>query len=53
MDAFLAHKGPVLLEACVSKMEHVYPMVAAGCALDEMKLHPDLRHLLESEPDGA
>lgn len=49
MEEFINHKGPVLLEACVSKMEHVYPMVAAGCALDEMKLHPELRHLQDSE----
>lgn len=43
MEAFLAHPGPVLLEACVSKTEHVYPMVAAGSPLDEMVLHPSLR----------
>jgi acetolactate synthase-1/2/3 large subunit len=33
---FLAHDGPVLLEAVVCKEEHVYPMVGAGKGLHEM-----------------
>ena len=38
--AFLAEPGPVLLEAVVDEDEHVYPMVPAGKALDEMVLAP-------------
>jgi len=33
--------GPVLLEVLVCKKEHVYPMVPAGAALDEMVLFQD------------
>jgi acetolactate synthase-1/2/3 large subunit len=33
---FLAHEGPVLMEAVCCKEEHVYPMVGAGKGLDEM-----------------
>ncbi|ORZ41721.1 Thiamin diphosphate-binding protein [Catenaria anguillulae PL171] len=41
MDEFLKYNdGPVLLEARVCKKEHVYPMVPAGKALDEMVLGP-------------
>lgn len=35
--------GPVVLDARVLSTEHVYPMVAAGCALDNMTHHPKLR----------
>lgn len=38
MAEFLAHDGPILFEAVVCKEEHVYPMVPAGKALDEMVL---------------
>jgi hypothetical protein len=31
-----------LCEAIIEQDEHVYPMVEAGMALDELKLHPDL-----------
>ncbi|KAL6079988.1 Acetolactate synthase, mitochondrial [Balamuthia mandrillaris] len=43
---FLACDGPVLLDAVVDKNEHVYPMVAAGKALDEMVLFQ------EQQPNG-
>ncbi|KAF9975826.1 Acetolactate synthase, mitochondrial [Actinomortierella ambigua] len=39
---FLAHDGPVVLEAIVEKNEHVYPMMPAGKALDQFILHPEL-----------
>ena len=36
MAEFLAHDGPVLLEAMVTAKEHCYPMVPAGKGLHEM-----------------
>ncbi|KAF9123741.1 Acetolactate synthase, mitochondrial [Mortierella sp. 14UC] len=41
MAEFLAHDGPVVLEAKVCKRQHVYPMAAASNALDEFIVHPD------------
>ncbi|KAG0091026.1 Acetolactate synthase, mitochondrial [Podila epicladia] len=41
MAEFLAHDGPVVMEAKVEKHEHVYPMVPAGKALHEFIVHPD------------
>jgi len=38
MAQFLAHPGPVLLEAVVTSREHVLPMVAVGKALHDMVL---------------
>lgn len=38
MAEFLAHDGPVLLEAMVTPKEHCYPMVPAGAGLNEMKM---------------
>lgn len=38
MDQFLKCEKPVVLECLVDKREHVYPMVPAGKALDEMVL---------------
>ncbi|MDH3582890.1 MAG: biosynthetic-type acetolactate synthase large subunit [Phycisphaerae bacterium] len=38
MKEFLEHDGPVVGDFRVEKHEHVYPMVPAGAALDEMKL---------------
>ncbi|MAE61298.1 MAG: hypothetical protein CMJ49_08080, partial [Planctomycetaceae bacterium] len=38
MTEFLEHDGPVLMDCVVEKHEHVYPMVPAGAALDEMEL---------------
>jgi len=37
---FLAEPGPVVLDAIVTKESHVFPMVPAGRALDEMVLGP-------------
>lgn len=34
----LDHKGPVLMDVCVAKMENVFPMIPAGAAHNEMKL---------------
>lgn len=42
MKEFLECKEPVVMECLVNKSEHVYPMVAAGKALHEVKLHPRL-----------
>lgn len=36
MAEFLAHDGPVMLEAMVTPKEHCYPMVPAGKGLEEM-----------------
>ncbi|RUO97192.1 large subunit of biosynthetic type acetolactate synthase [Jimgerdemannia flammicorona] len=44
MAEFLAHDGPILMEAIVEKHEHVYPMVPAGKALHDLILHPKLNH---------
>ncbi|KAG0032815.1 Acetolactate synthase, mitochondrial [Podila clonocystis] len=41
MAEFLAHDGPIVMEAKVEKHEHVYPMVPAGKALHEFIVHPD------------
>jgi len=41
MAKFLECEGPVLGEFLVDKDEHVYPMVAAGKALDEMVFAPE------------
>ena len=41
MSEFLAHEGPVVMDAYCEKDEHVYPMVPAGAALHEMVLQPD------------
>ncbi|ORY87981.1 Thiamin diphosphate-binding protein [Protomyces lactucae-debilis] len=38
MAEFLAHDGPVLLEAMVTPKEHCYPMVPAGAGLQDMTL---------------
>lgn len=40
ISQFLAHDGPIVLDALVDKEEHVYPMVPAGRGLDEMVLGP-------------
>ncbi|KAF9583492.1 Acetolactate synthase, mitochondrial [Lunasporangiospora selenospora] len=41
MAEFLAHPGPVVMEAKVCKHEHILPMVPAGKALHEFIVHPD------------
>ena len=38
MDEFLSADGPTVGDFFVEKHEHVYPMVPAGAALDQMKL---------------
>lgn len=38
MKEFIEYDGPVVLDAVCEKDEHVYPMVPAGKALDEMVL---------------
>lgn len=42
MAEFLAHDGPVLLDAVVCKNEKLYPMVAGGKALHDFIVHPKL-----------
>merc|ERR1712146_12487 len=42
MAKFLECEGPVLGEFIVDKDEHVYPMVTAGKALDEMVFAPEV-----------
>ena len=44
MAEFLAHDGPVVMEAKVCKAEHVYPMAPAASGLHEFIVHPDQRH---------
>ncbi|KAG0050407.1 Acetolactate synthase, mitochondrial [Gryganskiella cystojenkinii] len=44
MAEFLAHEGPVVMEAKVCKAEHVYPMAPAASGLHEFIVHPDQRH---------
>ncbi|KAG8954497.1 Acetolactate synthase, mitochondrial [Tulasnella sp. 424] len=55
MKEFLEYPNdkPVVLECVVSKTEHVYPMVAAGKALDEYVLHPKLRDLPQLDAETA
>ncbi|KAG0172539.1 Acetolactate synthase, mitochondrial [Apophysomyces sp. BC1015] len=43
MAEFLAHDGPVLLDAVVCKKEHLFPMVPAGKALNDFIVHPKLQ----------
>ncbi len=38
IEQFLAHDGPVVLDAMVEKHEHVYPMMPAGKSVDDMVL---------------
>jgi acetolactate synthase I/II/III large subunit len=38
INEMLDHKGPVLMDVCVDKMENVFPMIPAGAAHNEMKL---------------
>jgi acetolactate synthase I/II/III large subunit len=38
ISLMLTHKGPYLLEVIVEKEENVFPMVPAGCSLDEVRL---------------
>jgi acetolactate synthase-1/2/3 large subunit len=45
MKEFLNHKGPVLLEVCVSESEHVLPMVPSGKALHEMVFVPNQKQV--------
>lgn len=40
MREFLDHDGPAVLEALVEKHEHVYPMLPAGKAVEDMVLDP-------------
>ncbi|OAD72778.1 hypothetical protein PHYBLDRAFT_57297 [Phycomyces blakesleeanus NRRL 1555(-)] len=42
MAEFLAHDGPVLMDAVVCKKEHLFPMVPGGKALDDFIIHPSL-----------
>ncbi|KAG8985765.1 Acetolactate synthase, mitochondrial [Tulasnella sp. JGI-2019a] len=55
MKEFLEYDGnkPVLMECLVERNEHVYPMVAAGSALDEYTLHPGLRNLSVMDEETA
>jgi acetolactate synthase-1/2/3 large subunit len=38
IQAMLAHEGPYLLHVKVEKEENIFPMVASGCAVDEITL---------------
>ncbi|ORY93369.1 large subunit of biosynthetic type acetolactate synthase [Syncephalastrum racemosum] len=42
MAEFLAHDGPVLMDAVVCKNEKLFPMVPAGKALHDFIVHPKL-----------
>jgi acetolactate synthase-1/2/3 large subunit len=39
MKEFIEYEGPVLMEAVVTKGEHVLPMVPAGKALHQFLVH--------------
>ncbi|KAI7882001.1 large subunit of biosynthetic type acetolactate synthase [Lichtheimia hyalospora FSU 10163] len=43
MAEFLAHDGPVLMDAVVCKHEQLFPMVPAGKALDDFIIHPKIK----------
>ncbi|KAI9495868.1 acetolactate synthase [Zychaea mexicana] len=43
MAEFLAHDGPVLMDAVVCKHEQLFPMVPAGKALDDFIVHPKIK----------
>ncbi|KAI8143914.1 acetolactate synthase [Fennellomyces sp. T-0311] len=43
MAEFLAHDGPVLMDAVVCKHEQLFPMVPAGKALHDFIIHPKLK----------
>lgn len=38
LDAMLKHKGPYLLEVVVEKEENVFPMIATGASVSEIRL---------------
>jgi acetolactate synthase-1/2/3 large subunit len=38
VKAMVEHNGPYFLEVVVEKEENVFPMVPAGCAVDEVRL---------------
>jgi acetolactate synthase-1/2/3 large subunit len=40
IDEMLATPGPYLLEVCVEQEANVFPMIASGCAVHEIKLAP-------------
>ena len=51
MDEFMSYDNsrPIVMEARVTKNEHVYPMVAAGKALDQVLLHPKLKPITPAD----
>jgi acetolactate synthase-1/2/3 large subunit len=42
MAEFLAHEGPIIMDAVVCKKEVLYPMVPGGNPLDKFMLHPTI-----------
>lgn len=40
IQAMLDHNGPYLLDIQVEKEGNIFPMIPAGCAVDEIKLEP-------------
>jgi acetolactate synthase-1/2/3 large subunit len=51
MKEFMEYdEGPIVMECQVTKNEHVFPMVAAGKALQEQVVHPLLREASETAP---
>lgn len=55
MKEFLEYDNnkPVVMECLVAKNEHVFPMVAAGSALDQFILHPKLKDLPQVDEEAA
>lgn len=49
MAEFLAHDGPVLMDAVVCKHEQLFPMVPAGKALDDFIIHPKIKARLSKQ----
>ena len=52
MKEFLEYDGPILMEAVVTKGEHVLPMVPAGKALHQFLVHGKITMLIRSTDKG-
>jgi len=52
MKEFLEYDGPILMEAVVTKGEHVLPMVPAGKALHQFLVHGKIRMFIRSTDKG-
>jgi acetolactate synthase-1/2/3 large subunit len=39
IEDMLIHDGPYFLEVVVEKEDNVFPMIATGCSVEEVRLH--------------